>query len=1138
MAIETGLTATVPKRFYKKPFVRRMLDPSTPTIEIDGEEASGKTMSMDGKLFPTVVPQEQADGSYGLVQLKPEAAYDLAVKTGNFIQFDSDEQADRNSKVLSEEASALRKAYRDNQNFLAQGGRGLGDIEFRADVEPYVGDDALTRLGLELYRRGEIELKGITQDQTERFARGSNTVMGGYAGRGFSRLSDVLERNLRDQNPLTKEKIMSNPSLATYVAGVSEESDTTYDRPRGDSELSALHELRHGAMRYLFNNTDLEKQKYFDNYDIDVEEDIMDMIDNKVIKDQQMSMEVDKVSKTNPKYIGGKDRLKTVTDYATQALKDLNVPERAEQKKPSMLQRLFGKEQGGIMMAQQGQAALPMTEATSPPQGGGPKSANPAGQPSLIKPAQTAPRPGSQDPRDAAIQELSQEMSQANTPPPVNLAQVGGLAAPVQQQQPTMMAKGGTKEDSSEGLAVMIGLGAPTPSYESAAEGNPPPGATKEEVADDQLVLLSEGELVVPANVVRYHGLGTYEGMRREALMGLQDMEQSGQIEYVSGGNKKADKIDDNGGIVKANQGLMLGTGVPVAASSRFVTTPANQTQTSAGLLPAVTTTQHLTGLGYTPNIDPTKITGVYAPNVGSFQKSIDSSPGSDTDSDTGTGTGETEEERRRRLAAQNAGEGGDSGDEPYLGATTVFGGTSQDGLIRGGKQYQIAYESSAAKPGTGMLGALRNIANLDQVRITDPDTGKSVNMSRETYNKMTENRTDPNNINFINDLIERQDAINYNRDRASKIAPFQTGLAVAGESIFGLGNAPGLSVAEQNEAARSLAGTLGIDYKGQSFAEILASPEYNAPRAGGPAPVFTQDAQGNLVPDTRFNQGLAVPETAFGAGQFSGAPAQPVAVSSFAGPFTQPTLGLAAPTTEAGRLAQFEAPTRNTIAGGVYDPASDPSRGIGAQMRDSGLTPSPGEERRDMRDTLREAGITEREFEDDFETPDNQQFDDDDAPEASFDTSTKEGRKAAADYEAQEQTGKSTSRAVTDSSGRAVRGTDGSVVTSEEPSGTAGTACVIATHAVANNGFSHDVKREAVRWCVKNLHKRWYGEAVRRGYRYHGIKAIEAGRAHNHYEEFKDYIDFATGKKRSLTNLGTFVYRTAQFFITGLFVK
>ena len=156
-----------------------------------------------------------------------------------------------------------------------------------------------------------------------------------------------------------------------------------------------------------------------------------------------------------------------------------------------------------------------------------------------------------------------------------------------------------------------------------------------------------------------------------------------------------------------------------------------------------------------------------------------------------------------------------------------------------------------------------------------------------------------------------------------------------------------------------------------------------------------------------------------------------------------------------------------------------------------------------------------------------------------------KSENKANADAAAQAQTGNPNASAVTDSSGNAVGTTGGGVVTSgtnednEKGGGQGGgQPCVIATHAVANNGFSNDVKREAVRWCVKNLHKRWYGEAVRRGYRYHGIKAIEAGRAHNHYEEFKDYIDFATGKKRSLTNLGTFVYRTAQFFITGLFLK
>ena len=57
-----------------------------------------------------------------------------------------------------------------------------------------------------------------------------------------------------------------------------------------------------------------------------------------------------------------------------------------------------------------------------------------------------------------------------------------------------------------------------------------PPGATAEEVADDQLVLLSEGELVVPANVVRFHGLSQYEKMRKTALQGLDEMQANGQI--------------------------------------------------------------------------------------------------------------------------------------------------------------------------------------------------------------------------------------------------------------------------------------------------------------------------------------------------------------------------------------------------------------------------------------------------------------------------------------------------------------------------------------------------------------------------------------------------------------------------------
>ena len=95
---------------------------------------------------------------------------------------------------------------------------------------------------------------------------------------------------------------------------------------------------------------------------------------------------------------------------------------------------------------------------------------------------------------------------------------------------------------------------------------------------------------------------------------------------------------------------------------------------------------------------------------------------------------------------------------------------------------------------------------------------------------------------------------------------------------------------------------------------------------------------------------------------------------------------------------------------------------------------------------------------------------------------------------------------------------------------------CVIATHAVNSGAFTKDTKREAVRWCVKNLHKTWWGEAIRRGYKYYGQKAIDEGKAKNHYQEFKDYVAFGTGKRRTLKTAWTFVYRTVQFFIRGLF--
>jgi len=57
-----------------------------------------------------------------------------------------------------------------------------------------------------------------------------------------------------------------------------------------------------------------------------------------------------------------------------------------------------------------------------------------------------------------------------------------------------------------------------------------PPGSLAEEVRDDIPAQLSEGEYVVPADVVRYYGVKFFEDLRDEAKRGLAEMEANGRI--------------------------------------------------------------------------------------------------------------------------------------------------------------------------------------------------------------------------------------------------------------------------------------------------------------------------------------------------------------------------------------------------------------------------------------------------------------------------------------------------------------------------------------------------------------------------------------------------------------------------------
>ena len=68
------------------------------------------------------------------------------------------------------------------------------------------------------------------------------------------------------------------------------------------------------------------------------------------------------------------------------------------------------------------------------------------------------------------------------------------------------------------------------PEVDPVSGNEVPAGALPEEVRDDVPAMLSEGEYVVPADVLRYYGVKFFEDLRTGAKMGLTDMESNGRF--------------------------------------------------------------------------------------------------------------------------------------------------------------------------------------------------------------------------------------------------------------------------------------------------------------------------------------------------------------------------------------------------------------------------------------------------------------------------------------------------------------------------------------------------------------------------------------------------------------------------------
>ena len=114
-----------------------------------------------------------------------------------------------------------------------------------------------------------------------------------------------------------------------------------------------------------------------------------------------------------------------------------------------------------------------------------------------------------------------------------------------------------------------------------------PPGSLASEVRDDIPAQLSEGEYVVPADVLRYYGVRFFEDLRAEAKQGLSQMDADGRIggEPVPAGGPQMEEGDltPEEMAVLQEMGMNVGGFVPQQPAPEAVGNTTMQMDTAAG---------------------------------------------------------------------------------------------------------------------------------------------------------------------------------------------------------------------------------------------------------------------------------------------------------------------------------------------------------------------------------------------------------------------------------------------------------------------------------------------------------------------------------------------------------------------------
>tara|TARA_Y100000593_G_scaffold48857_1_gene92058 strand:- start:2360 stop:4579 length:2220 start_codon:yes stop_codon:yes gene_type:complete len=432
----------------------------------------------------------------------------------------------------------------------------------------------------------------------------------------------------------------------------------------------------------------------------------------------------------------------------------------------------------------------------------------------------------------------------------INYIDSGDTGTPFANSRETVYNKGGSIGQQME-LFQEGGLEQEGGEVDPVSGNEVPVGSTKEEVRDDIPARLSEGEFVMPADVVRFHGLDKMMQLRDEAKAGLRKMEAMGQM----GNSDEATLPDDvpfgmdDLNVEDETQEMAEG-GLVKAANGTYI----NPTTGISGFQPSLFTNKTT---GFTPYTVPTQLpaTSYIAPqqqnvpmaNQGqlpTFGQVIPASQGKydeivEYENEEGLklsipfvngqpiypvptgykkvdkGIVEAKDVAPKPVNVPNVrqqDDGGDDGDPP-----------PQETVNLGNSIYNVSHTSSNPVGIPGIVGGIANMISgrNDQVVLTNPKTKDKARLSKDTLKELQGKSA--NEVNsFLKNVFNAQKAVDFDRDRIAKSFPIKSTFADLGEAA-GLGTGYGTPIKQQQEAAEQIAKDMGIKYNNQSLAEMIA---------------------------------------------------------------------------------------------------------------------------------------------------------------------------------------------------------------------------------------------------------------------------------------------------------------------------